>query len=377
MNFQKKVIKGLDKIRPVLQRDGGDVELVKVEDKKVYVRLKGACQGCPSAGATLSRSIMTALKAEAPEVEELIEVRSDGSERSSKPSRDDPWGEQRRIEGVKLVIAVASGKGGVGKSTVAVNLALALKGKGLEVGLLDADIYGPSAPIMLGVHQAPPPRHSRIEPALAFGIKVVSIGFFVPRDTAVIWRGPLVMKAVDQFLHDVAWEPLDVLVVDLPPGTGDAQLTLAQRVPVDGAVIVTTPSDVALIDVRRGLQMFDKINVQVLGIVENMSYFICPHCGARTNIFSAGGGKATAAELGSEFLGEIPIDSVIRNAGDNGKPVVVDDPHSPQAVHFIDLADRVWTKITTLIPTWNRDACHLFSPSHVSEGGREAESAGG
>lgn len=355
-----KVTKALDSVRPALQSDGGDVELVDVKDKKVFVRLTGACEGCPSSTVTLKRGIMTALKKLAPEVEELIEVRADGSHHSVKPVEDDPWSEQKSIEGVKLVIAVASGKGGVGKSTIAVNLALALKNMGLKIGLLDADIYGPSTPTMLGVTEAPLSKYDKIEPAEAFGVKVISIGLFVPQDAAMIWRGPMVMKAVEQFLHDVDWGELDCLIVDLPPGTGDAQLSLAQRAPVDGVVIVTTPSDVALVDARRGMQMFSRINVRVLGIVENMSYFMCPHCGERTNIFSAGGGKETAEQVGTEFLGDIPLDPFIRSTGDSGKPAIIADPQSPQALRLGKLAERIWTRITTLVPTWDMAACHNF-----------------
>lgn len=365
MDFKEKVIKALELIRPALQSDGGDVELVRIEDKKVYVRLQGACQGCPSSGVTLRRGIMTALKKEAPEVEELLEVKPDGSTQTTKKDDENPWAEQNRIDGVKLIVAVASGKGGVGKSTIAVNLALALHDMGLKIGLLDADIYGPSTPTMLGIDKAPPPKYQKIDPAVVFGIKVISIGFFVPTDAAMIWRGPIITKTIDQFLHGVEWGQLDCLVVDLPPGTGDAQLSLAQRVPVDGAIIVTTPSDVALVDARRGLQMFSKIDVRVFGIVENMSYFICPHCGERTNIFSAGGGRETSTNLKTDFLGEIPLDPYIRSTGDTGKPAVVADPASPQAHRFKKLAERIWETITTQIPNWDKTGCHNFGPPNV------------
>ncbi|MBM3328028.1 MAG: Mrp/NBP35 family ATP-binding protein [Calditrichaeota bacterium] len=306
--------------------------------------------------------MVAAIRKEAPDITEVVEVLPDGSERANPTAPDDPWAGQARLEGVKLIVAVASGKGGVGKSTVAVNLALALSRMGLGVGLLDADIYGPSAPTMLGVHGVPPSPNQRIRPAEAFGLKVISIGFFIPSDAPMIWRGPMVMKAIDQFLHDVDWGTLDCLVVDLPPGTGDAQLTLAQQVPVDGAVIVTTPSDVALIDARRGLQMFRKVNIPVLGILENMSYFVCPHCGERTDVFSAGGGAETAATLGVDFLGEIPLDPVFRKTGDEGRPVVEAAPGSAQAKVFSDLAEGVWERITGLVPQWNLSACHHFTP---------------
>ncbi|MFH0765890.1 MAG: P-loop NTPase [Calditrichota bacterium] len=360
MNLHDKVVQALNHIRPQLQADGGDVELIEIQDHRVLVRLKGACQGCPSAGATLKQGVLTAIKKEAPEINEVVDVSDGSSAKFPKPATDDPWAEQHRIEGVKVVLAVASGKGGVGKSTVAVNLALGLQHLNLRVGLLDADIYGPSAPTMLGVKEAPPSRHKKMEPAEAFGLKVISIGFFIPPDAPMIWRGPLIQKAITQFLHDVEWGELDCLVVDLPPGTGDAQLSLAQQTKVDGVIIVTTPSDVALVDVRRGLQMFNKIDVQVLGIVENMSFFICPHCGQRTNVFSAGGGRKTAADLNVPLLSEIPLDPSIRSAGDTGNPCVALDPASPQAVRFIALAAQVWELLTQMLPAWDKTGCHQF-----------------
>ncbi len=362
MTQSQLIEKALDKIRPALLKDGGNVELLNVQANRVYLRLQGACQGCPSSMVTLKRGVMAAISQDLPEITEVVEVAPDGTERVTSTSDNDPWAGQARIEGIKLILAIASGKGGVGKSTVAVNFALALKAKGLKVGLLDADIYGPSIPTMLGVSHVPPPVGQRLTPAEAFGLKLISIGFFVPSDSPMIWRGPMVMKAIDQFLHDVSWGELDCLVIDLPPGTGDAQLTLAQQVPVDGVVIVTTPSDVALIDARRGLQMFKKVNVPVLGIVENMSYFICPHCDERTDIFSAGGGKNVAELLGTEFMGEIPLDPKIRASGDRGAPVVASEPESKQAKVFKDFADVVWNKVTRMLPSWDKSACHVFVP---------------
>ena len=277
------------------------------------------------------------------------------------------------LSGVKNIIAVASGKGGVGKSTVSTNLAIALSMTGAKVGLMDADIYGPSTPTMLGVKEAPWAKYKKIEPAVAHGIKLMSIGFYVPEDAAMIWRGPMIMKALDQFIFDVEWGDLDVLVVDLPPGTGDAQLSLAQRVPVDGVVIVTTPSDVALIDARRGLEMFKKINVRVLGIVENMSFFLCPHCGERTNVFSAGGGKETAEKIGTKFLGEIPLDPFIRHSGDAGNPAVAADVSSPQAVRFNKMTDNIWEEINDKVPAWDKNGCHFFGLPKDSIPVKEAE----
>jgi ATP-binding protein involved in chromosome partitioning len=246
------------------------------------------------------------------------------------------------LPGVRRKIAVASGKGGVGKSTVAANLALALQRGGAAVGLLDADIYGPSQQLMMGCRERPRVNaDEKIVPVDGNGVHVMSLGFLMEPDQPVIWRGPMVMKALQQFIEDVAWGELDYLVVDLPPGTGDAQLTMTQQVPLDGAVIVTTPQDVALIDARKGLAMFQKVNVPVLGIVENMSAFVCPHCGQRSEIFKSGGGRRTAAALGVPFLGEIPIDPAVVVGGDAGTPIVASHPDSAAAQAFSALAAEV------------------------------------
>ncbi len=245
------------------------------------------------------------------------------------------------IPGVSHVVAVASGKGGVGKSTVAANLAVALARLGYRVGLLDADIYGPSVPTMFGIHERPRVADNRVLPFERYGVKVMSLGFVVDTDQPVIWRGPMVMKALEQLLGDVEWGTLDFLVADFPPGTGDAQLTMAQKIPMAGAVVVTTPQDVALIDARKGLAMFRKLNVPVLGIVENMATFICPHCGEATAIFKQGGGERTAAELDTEFLGRIPLDAAIVEGGDAGVPIVVGAPDGPHAKAFRSLAEAV------------------------------------
>ncbi|MFA5120591.1 Mrp/NBP35 family ATP-binding protein [Zavarzinia sp.] len=252
------------------------------------------------------------------------------------------------IPGVSKVIAVASGKGGVGKSTTSVNLAIGLSRLGLKVGLLDADIYGPSIPRMLGLSGKPRTTAAKkLVPMEAYGLKAMSIGLLVPEDQAVIWRGPMVMSAIGQLLSEVDWAPLDVLVIDLPPGTGDAQLTLVQRAPLAGAVIVSTPQDIALIDAKKGLAMFQKVEVPVLGIVENMSYFICPHCGGRSDIFSHGGARETAAQLGVDFLGEIPLHMSIREHSDDGRPIVALAPESPQAEAYMALAREVAARIET------------------------------
>ncbi len=245
------------------------------------------------------------------------------------------------IPDVRFVVAVASGKGGVGKSTVAANLAVTLARQGHRVGLLDADIYGPSVPMLFGIDERPRLIENRLQPFQKYGIHLMSLGFVLEADTPVIWRGPMVMRAIEQLLGDVDWGGLDYLVVDLPPGTGDAQLTLAQKVPLSGAVIVTTPQDVALIDARKGLAMFRKVNVPVVGLIENMAGFVCPHCGETTPIFSAGGGERTARELETAFLGSIPLDAAIVTGGDAGVPIVVSQPEGPHARIFGELAQAV------------------------------------
>ena len=247
---------------------------------------------------------------------------------------------------IGAVIAVASGKGGVGKSTTAVNLALAFAQSGLRTGILDADIYGPSLPMLLGINEKPDSPDGKIlMPIEKFGLKCMSIGFMVPADTPMIWRGPMVMGALEQMMRDVQWGALDVLVVDMPPGTGDAQLTMAQRVALAGAVIVSTPQDLALLDARKGLNMFHKVSVPVLGIVENMSYFLCPHCGERSDIFSHGGARDAAASMGVDFLGEVPLEMAIRAAADSGTPIVAADPDGPHAAAYRRIAEALMPKL--------------------------------
>ena len=257
-----------------------------------------------------------------------------------------PGGAKLQVPGVKHIVAVASGKGGVGKSTTAVNLALGLASLGLRVGLLDADIYGPSIPRMLGIRGRPQsPDGTKLLPLENHGIVCMSIGFLVPEDTPTIWRGPMVMSAITQMLRDVKWGALDVMVVDLPPGTGDAQLTMSQNVPLSGAIIVSTPQDIALLDARKGLNMFRKVDVPVFGIVENMSYFVCPHCGERSEIFSHGGARAEAEKLGTDFLGEVPLHIAIRETSDAGTPITVSAPEGEHAKIYKEIAARVWQKI--------------------------------
>lgn len=255
-------------------------------------------------------------------------------------------GQEPLAPGVKAIVAVASGKGGVGKSTTAVNIALALAAEGASVGLLDADVYGPSLPRMMGLSGKPETDGNKLEPMQNYGIKVMSMGFLVDEDTPMIWRGPMVMQALQQMLRDVNWGELDVMIVDMPPGTGDAQLTMAQQVPLAGAVIVSTPQDIALLDARKGLNMFNRVDVPVFGIVENMSYYVCPHCGERSEIFAHGGAKTTAEQLGVDFLGEIPLDIQIRETSDSGHPIVVADPDSPHAAAYRAIAARLLEKLS-------------------------------
>ncbi len=252
------------------------------------------------------------------------------------------------VPGIDHIIAVASGKGGVGKSTTTANVALGLAATGLKVGVLDADIYGPSQPRLFGVTGKPEKGAGRsMNPMVGYGLKLMSMGFLVEEDAPMIWRGPMVISALTQMLREVNWGELDVLVVDMPPGTGDAQLTMAQQVPLSGAVIVSTPQDLALIDARKGINMFRKVNVPILGIIENMSYFLCPSCGTRSDIFGTGGARAEAETLGAPFLGEVPLHMTIRETSDTGRPVVATEPDSAHARIYVDIAAKVWDAIRT------------------------------
>ena len=258
-----------------------------------------------------------------------------------------PAGSREMVPGVRSIVAVASGKGGVGKSTVATNLALAMASQGLKVGMLDADIYGPSQPRMMGISGKPVSEDGKVlKPMMGYGVKCMSMGFLVAEDTPMIWRGPMVQSALQQMLRDVDWGELDILLIDMPPGTGDAQLTISQQVPLSGAIIVSTPQDIALLDARKGLNMFRKVDVPVLGIVENMSYFTCPGCGQVTHVFSHGGARREAEKLGVEFLGEIPLDMEIRETSDGGRPITVAKPDNPHSRVFMKMAERVWEKVS-------------------------------
>jgi len=257
-------------------------------------------------------------------------------------------GGQRPVEGVRNIIAIASNKGGVGKSTVASNLAVALAKLGARVGLLDADVTGPNIPTMMGIGQGSQVEAGGLRIEERHGVKVCSIGFVLPRGTPVVWRGPMIGTAVRQLLHDIDWGELDYLLIDLPPGTSDASMSLAQEAPISGVVIVSTPQDVALEDAAKAVSMFDKLNVPVFGVVENMSYFACPHCGERTEIFGHGGARQAAEDLGLEFLGELPIDAATRRAGDEGVPIVASNEKGPQAQAFIDVARQVAARCSVL-----------------------------
>ncbi len=275
----------------------------------------------------------------------VVTLTADAKEGGAAASPQEASG--RGIGQIKHIVAVASGKGGVGKSTTAVNLALAFQQNGLKVGVLDADIYGPSMPRLLGIHDKPElAGDNLLVPVGNYGVKVMSMGFLVDEETPMIWRGPMVISAITQMLKDVAWGELDIMVVDMPRGTGDAQLTMAQQVPLSGAVIVSTPQDLALIDARKGLNMFKRVDVPVLGIIENMSFFVCPKCGHRSDIFSHGGARQEAERLGVPFLGELPLHMSIRETSDSGRPIVVAEPSSLHAQLYTKIAEELWNKLS-------------------------------
>ena len=341
------VLRALSAVRyPGFTRDivsFGVVKDLRVDGGNVAFRIELG-PGNPAIAGTIERDARAAVEALPGVASVAIRTTASGAPPTAAPGRPPAPGalDDALLPGVRHVVAVASGKGGVGKSTVAVNLAVGLARRGARTGLLDADIYGPSIPLMMGVDARPEldPSGRALVPFERWGVRFMSLGFLVEKDSAVIWRGPMVMKAVDQLLRDVRWGDLDVLVVDMPPGTGDAQLTLSQRVRLSGAVIVTTPQDVALADAIKGVAMFRKVGVPILGIVENMSYFACPHCGERSDIFGHGGGRREAERLEVPFLGEVPLDGAIRDAGDRGRPTA-SGGDTPLAASFLAVADRV------------------------------------
>lgn len=333
---------------------GGHVAVTLEVDPARGTALEPLRQACEQAvrampGVLSASAVMTAERAAAPPAPKAAahsHRHSHGPAQGQAPGGA-PGGGRIDVPGVKHIIAVASGKGGVGKSTTAVNLALGLVANGVSTGLLDADIYGPSMPRMLAVKEKPESADGKLlKPIERYGLRTMSIGYIVNEDTPMIWRGPMVSSALEQMLRDVQWGELDVLVVDMPPGTGDAQLTLAQRVALSGAVIVSTPQDIALVDARKGLNMFRKVAVPVLGIVENMSYFLCPKCGERSEIFGHGGAREEADKLGVPFLGEVPLHLDIRTTSDEGHPIVVAKPDSAHAQVYKNIAGRVWKQLS-------------------------------
>ena len=366
MPTQEQVLEALKTVKfPGLSRDivsFGFVRDVEVSGGRVAFTIQFQTEN-PTVGATLKRTAEEAVR-KLPGVTD-VEVRLEiGGRQQQMPSGGHP--PAQLLESVRYKIAVASGKGGVGKSTVSTNLALSLRSLGYSVGMLDADIYGPSQQMMLGINGRPEidETDEKIMPMENHGIKTMSLGLITDPDTPVIWRGPMVMKALDQFLTDVKWGELDFMIIDLPPGTGDAQLTMTQKVPLTGAVVVTTPQDVALIDARKGLAMFRKVNVPVLGIVENMSYYICRHCGEREEIFGHGGGKKTAEMLGVPFLGEVPLDPKVVVGGDSGEPIVVLDPASPAAAAFRELARQIAAQVESGMEGHTHGG-HVHDHAHV------------
>ena len=345
MPDEQQVLDALRQVEdPDLRRDIvslGFVQNVDVSDGRVAVRIVLTTPACPVRDEmkTQVEQLLLGL----PGVKE-VDVTMDAEVRASRP-----MGSQQPVEGVRNIIAIASNKGGVGKTTVAVNLAVALAKRGASVGLLDADVTGPNVPIMMGFEAGfmAEGEHG-LTTAEKYGVRMVSLGFVLPKLSPVVWRGPMVGTAVRQLLHDIRWGELDYLLIDLPPGTSDASLSMAQEAPISGVVIVSTPSDVAWEDANKAVAMFDKLNVPVFGVVENMSYFICPHCGERTDIFGHGGGRRAAEELGLEFLGEVPLDVKTREGADQGVPIVESDPESPQAQAFMKVAEQVAARCSTL-----------------------------
>ncbi|MBD3336611.1 MAG: P-loop NTPase, partial [Candidatus Eisenbacteria bacterium] len=314
--------------------------------QKVLVELATNLPGAPEA---VEREIHQVLKRQGVPYELQVNVRQMGGGPEGTPlGHGGPQAPPKDpLEKIRTKIAVASAKGGVGKSTVAVNLAVGLAHLGVKVGLLDADIHGPSIPLMLGIQgQRPEVEDNMIVPLDVFGVKTISIGVLIEADTAVIWRGPMVGKALEQLMSQVKWEGVDVLLMDLPPGTGDIQITLSQQTALDGGMVVTTPQDVALLDANRGVNMFQKVNVPVLGIVENMSTFVCPHCGEETPIFGSGGGRRVAGRLGVPLLAQIPIDAKVTSGGDTGHPIVAAEPESPAGRAFLELAEQTRKQIS-------------------------------
>ncbi len=321
----------------------GIIEDVQMEGKKAVIKIKTSEE---------NQNVINILKKSIPQAAKEVEGVEDVELIIERTPQKASEAEDEKVANIKYIIATTSGKGGVGKTTVSVNTAVALAKLGFRVGLLDADIYGPNVPTMMGIEGVPitvDTKHKdKILPIEKYGVKVLSIGNMIPKDAAVIWRGPLIHSAIKQFMQDVTWGDLDFLIVDLPPGTGDAQISLAQETKVSGGIIVITPQKVAMSDAMKANDFFKKLNIPVVGVIENMSYFVCPHCGARTDIFAHGGGKKFAAENSLPFLGEIPIDLGVREGGDTGKPTVIANPDSPVAKAFIDAARNIVERVKLL-----------------------------
>ena len=338
----QEVLEGLKRVSyPGFSRDivaFGFVKDIEVGGRGVTVTLAPTTEN-QEAIAEIRRRVAEVVQAMGVEtVETVIEEPPRASLTAVRP--------KPKVGNVKRIIAVASGKGGVGKSTVAVNLALALRALGRQVGLLDADVYGPSIPVMLGLAERPrADEEKRIEPIERYGLKAISMGLFVEEAKPIIWRGPMITKLLVEFVRNVLWGDLDYLVIDMPPGTGDAQLTICQQVPLSGGVIVTTPQEVALLDVKRGVTMFREVNVAVLGVVENMSYLVCRKCGHEHDLFGSGGGQAMARRFGIPFLGAVPLVRALRESGDRGTPIVAADPHHPQSQTFLEIAAGVESEL--------------------------------
>jgi ATP-binding protein involved in chromosome partitioning len=328
----------------------GAVSGINLSGAKAFVSLSGdpsQAQAWEAARIAAERAIKAA-----PGIEQAVVTLT--AERA--PRVEAPPPPQRKgipaLEKIRFIVAVASGKGGVGKSTTSANLALGLAAQGWRVGLLDADVYGPSMPRLFALTEKPTVEGGKLTPLEAYGLKIMSMGFLVDENIPMVWRGPMVSQAISQMLGEVVWGELDALVIDMPPGTGDVQLTIAQQVPLAGAVIVSTPQDLALIDARRAVAMFQKVEAPILGVIENMSYFLCPHCGGRSEIFAHGGARHDAEQMGVPFLGEAPLDMKIRETSDAGRPVVAAEPDSPQAAVYLNLA----AKVKTLLETQKRRA---------------------
>ena len=346
MANEQEVLEALKQVEdPDLHRDIvslGFVQDINIDNSSVSLRIVLTTPACP---------VKNELKAQAEEIIRGlpgvtdVEVNMDAEVRSNQPG----GGSARPVEGVRNIIAIASNKGGVGKTTVSVNLAVALAKQGARVGLLDADVTGPNVPIMMGFEAGFMAEGDRgLTTVEKYGVRLVSLGFVLPRLSPVAWRGPMVGTAVRQLVHDIKWGELDYLFIDLPPGTSDASMSMAQEAPISGVVIVSTPADVAWEDAGKAVAMFDKLNVPVFGVIENMSYFVCPHCDERTEIFGYGGGRKAAEELGLEFLGEIPLDRDTREGADKGVPITESEPESPQAQAFLHVAKQVAARCSTL-----------------------------